>query len=58
MSVNLHAGNGVVPLSACANCISIPTISFAKPMIELEGLSQKLSLFYKKLRKYRAIYHT
>ena len=42
MSVNLHGSNGVVPHSACANCISIPTISFATPMIELEGLSQKL----------------
>ena len=40
MSVNLHVGNGVGPLSACTNCISIPTLSFAYPKIELEGLSQ------------------
>ena len=41
MSVNLHAGNGVGPLSVCANCISILTISFALPRIKFEGLSQK-----------------
>ena len=48
MSVNLHDGNGVGPLSACANCISIPTISFAEPTIKLEGLIKKLSLFKRK----------
>ena len=41
MSVNLHAGNGVGLLSACPNCISISTFSFAQPKIKLEGLSQK-----------------
>ena len=58
MIVNLHAGNGVGRLSACANCISISTISLALPKIKLEGLSKKLSLFFKNGRKYRAIYCT
>ena len=56
MSVNLHACNGVGPLSACANCLSIQTLSFAKPKIKLEGLSKILSLFFKNGRKYKAIF--
>ena len=38
LNVNLHVGNEV-PLSACTNCISKPTTSFAQPKIELEGLN-------------------
>ena len=58
ISVNLHARNGVGPLFACANRISIPALSFAQSKIELEGLSQKLSLFFKNGRKNKPIYRT
>ena len=39
INVNLHVVNGVDPLSACEDCISNPSISFAQPKIELEGLN-------------------
>ena len=55
-NVNLHVVIGVDPLSACANCISNPTLSFAQAKVELEGLNQKWTLFPKSVRKYRAIY--
>ena len=48
MNVNLHAGNGIGPLSDFANFTSKPTISFVYLMIELVGLSYKLSLFFSK----------
>ena len=41
ISVNVHVVIGVDPLSACANCISNPTLSFAQAQVELEGLNQK-----------------
>ena len=41
INVNLHVVIGVDPLSACANCISNPTLSFAQAKVELEGLNQK-----------------
>ena len=40
-NVNLHVVIGVDPLSACANCISNSTLSFAQAKVELEGLNQK-----------------
>ena len=39
INVNLHVVNGEGPLSACANCISNPAISFAQSKTELEGLN-------------------
>ena len=39
INVNLHVVNGVCPLSAFANCISNPTISFSQHLNELEGLN-------------------
>ena len=44
-NVNLHVVIGVDPLSAYANCISNPTLSFAQAKVELEGLNQKRTLF-------------
>ena len=41
INVNLHVIIGVDPLSACANCISNPTLSFAQAKVELEGLNKK-----------------
>ena len=41
INVNLHEVIGVDPLSACANCTSNPTLSFAHAKVELEGLNQK-----------------
>ena len=41
MNVNLHVVIGVDPLSACANCISNPTLSSAQAKNELEGLNKK-----------------
>ena len=38
MNVNLQVGNGVGPLSVCENCILNPSVYFAQPEIELEGL--------------------
>ena len=40
-NVNLHVVIGVDSLSAYANCISYPELSFAQAKVELEGLNQK-----------------
>ena len=39
INVNLHVVNGVGPLSACANSISNPALSFALSKTELGGLN-------------------
>ena len=41
ISVNFHVVIGVDPLSACANCSSNRTLSFAQAKVELEGFNQK-----------------
>ena len=44
MRVNLHAGNGVGPLSAYPNCISIPAISFDL----IGGVESNMITFFQK----------
>ena len=45
ININLYVVDGVGPLSACINCTSNPTISFAQPKIKLEGM--KINFFSK-----------